>query len=60
MTKLTRLQYLYKRNPPPLTVSCAPPGDEGPTGYIEIKNTINKLSETKGNSKKRNEQKQKK
>jgi hypothetical protein len=41
-------------------VSCAPSGDEGPTGYIEIKKTINKLSETKGNSKKTNEQKQKK
>jgi hypothetical protein len=41
-------------------VSCAPSGDEGPTSYIEIKKTSNKLSEAKGNSKKTNEQKQKK
>jgi hypothetical protein len=41
-------------------VSCAPSGDEGPTSYIEIKKTSNKLSETKGNSKKTNKQKQKK
>jgi hypothetical protein len=40
-------------------VSCAPSGDEGPTSYIEIKKTSNKLSETKGNSKKTHEQKQK-
>jgi hypothetical protein len=37
-------------------VSCAPSGDEGPTSYIEIKKTRNKLSETKGNNKKTNEQ----
>jgi hypothetical protein len=41
-------------------VSCAPSGDEGPTSYIEIEKTRNKLSETKGNNKKTNEQKQKK
>jgi hypothetical protein len=41
-------------------VSCAPPGDEGPTSYIEIKQTRNKLTETKGNNKKTNEQKQNK
>jgi hypothetical protein len=28
---------LDKRNPPPLTVSCAPSGDEGPTVYIQTK-----------------------
>jgi hypothetical protein len=44
------------RNPPPLTVSCAPSGDEGPTSYIEIEKTKNKLSETKGNNKKTNKQ----
>jgi hypothetical protein len=26
---------LDKNNPPPLTVSCAPSGDEGPTVYIQ-------------------------
>jgi hypothetical protein len=41
-------------------VSCAPSGDEGPTSCIEIKKTSNKLSETKGNSKKTNENKRKK
>jgi hypothetical protein len=41
-------------------VSCAPSGDEGPTSYIEIEKTRNKLSETKGNNKKTNEQKNKK
>jgi hypothetical protein len=41
-------------------VSCAPSGDEGPTSYIEIEKTRNKLSETKGNNKKRNEQTNKK
>jgi hypothetical protein len=28
---------LDKRNPPPLTVSCAPSGDEGPIIYIKTK-----------------------
>jgi hypothetical protein len=37
-------------------VSCAPSRDEGPTSYIEIEKTRNKLSETKGNNKKTNEQ----
>jgi hypothetical protein len=37
-------------------VSCAPSGDEGPTIYIEIEKTGNKLSKTKGNNKKTNEQ----
>jgi hypothetical protein len=37
-------------------VSCAPSGDEGPTSYIEIEKTKNKVSETKGNNKKTNEQ----
>jgi hypothetical protein len=50
----------YKRNPPPLKVSCTSLRDEGPNGYIDIKKTINKFSETKGNSKKTNQQKQKK
>jgi hypothetical protein len=37
-------------------VSCAPSGDEGPTSYIEIEKTRNKLSATKDNNKKTNEQ----
>jgi peptidoglycan hydrolase CwlO-like protein len=37
-------------------MSCAPSGDGGPTSYIEIEKTRNKLSETKGNNKKTNEQ----
>jgi hypothetical protein len=37
-------------------VSGAPSGDEGPTSYIEIEKTRNKLSETNGNNKKTNEQ----
>jgi hypothetical protein len=41
-------------------VSCAPSGDEGPTSYIEIEETRNKLSETNGNNKKTNEQTNKK
>jgi hypothetical protein len=41
-------------------VSCAPSGDEGPTSYIEIEKTRNKLSETKDNNKKTNEQTNKK
>jgi hypothetical protein len=41
-------------------VSCAPSGDEGPTSYIEIEKTRNKLSETKGNNKKTNDQTNKK
>jgi hypothetical protein len=41
-------------------VSCAPSGDEGPTSYIEIEKTRNKLSETKANNKKPNEQTNKK
>jgi hypothetical protein len=31
-----------KRNPPPLTVSCAPSGDEGPTVYIQTKESKQK------------------
>jgi hypothetical protein len=37
-------------------VSCAPSGDEGPTSYIEIEKSRNKLCETKDNNKKTNEQ----
>jgi hypothetical protein len=35
--RITNNKTLNKRNPPPLTVSCAPSGDEGPTIYIQNK-----------------------
>jgi hypothetical protein len=38
---------LDKRNPPPLTVSCAPSGDEGPTVYIQTKERRRKNKKTK-------------
>jgi hypothetical protein len=33
--QITNNKTLDNRNPPPLTVSCAPSGDEGPTVYIQ-------------------------
>jgi hypothetical protein len=39
--QITNNNTLDKRNPPPLTVSCAPSGDEGPTVYIQRKATKN-------------------
>jgi hypothetical protein len=33
--QITNNKTLDKRNPPPLTVSCAPSGDEGATVYIQ-------------------------
>jgi hypothetical protein len=41
-------------------VSCAPSGDQGPTSYIEIEKTRNKLGGAKDNNKKTNEQTNKK
>jgi hypothetical protein len=38
---------LDKRNPPPLTVSCAPSGDEGPTVYIQTKESKKKTKNKK-------------
>jgi hypothetical protein len=35
--QITNNTTVDKRNPPPLTVSCAPWGDEGPTVYIQTK-----------------------
>jgi hypothetical protein len=35
--QITTNKTLDKRNPPPLTVSCAPLGDEGPTVDIQTK-----------------------
>jgi hypothetical protein len=33
--QITNNKTFDKRNPPPLTVSCAPSGDEGPTVYVQ-------------------------
>jgi hypothetical protein len=35
--QITNNKTLDKRNPPPLTVSCATSGDEGPSVYIQTK-----------------------
>jgi hypothetical protein len=35
--QITNIKTFDKRNPPPLTVSCAHSGDEGPTVYIQTK-----------------------
>jgi hypothetical protein len=35
--QITNNKTVDKRNPPPLTVSCAPSGDEGPTVHIQTK-----------------------
>jgi hypothetical protein len=40
---------LDKRNPPPLTVSCAPSGGEGPTVYIQTKERKKKNKKKKNN-----------
>jgi hypothetical protein len=40
--QITNNKTLANRNPPPLTVSCAPSGDEGPTVYIQTKEKKNK------------------
>jgi hypothetical protein len=42
--QITNNKTVDKRNPPPLTVSCAPSGDEGPTVYIQ---TNERKSKTK-------------
>jgi hypothetical protein len=46
--QITNNKTLDKRNPPPLTVSCAPSGDEGPTVYIQTKERKSK-SKNKNN-----------
>jgi hypothetical protein len=35
--QITTNKTLDNRNPPPLRVSCAPSGDEGPAVYIQTK-----------------------
>jgi hypothetical protein len=41
--KITNNKTFDKRNPPPLTASCAPSGDEGPTVYIQTKERKSKI-----------------
>jgi hypothetical protein len=41
--QITNNKTFDKRNPPPLTVSCAPSGDEGPTVYIQTKERKSKI-----------------
>jgi hypothetical protein len=44
--KVIKKRTLDKRNPPPLTMGCAPSGDEGPTVYIQTKEKTNKTKTT--------------
>jgi hypothetical protein len=52
--KITNNKALDKRNPPPLTVSCAPSGDGGPTVYIQTKERKRK-TKTKTKTKTKNQ-----
>jgi hypothetical protein len=45
--QITNNKTFDKRNPPPLTVSCAPSGDEGPTVYIQTKERKSKIKNQK-------------
>jgi hypothetical protein len=47
--QITNDKTLDKRNPPPLTVSCAPSGDEGPTVYIQTQGKKTKNKKNKNN-----------
>jgi hypothetical protein len=47
--QITNNKTLNKRNPPPLAVSCAPSGDEGPTVYIQTKDKKNNKQKNKNN-----------
>jgi hypothetical protein len=47
-TQMTNIT-LEKRKPPPLTVSCAPSGDEDPTVYIQTKEEEKKKPKNKNN-----------
>jgi hypothetical protein len=47
--QITNNKTFDKRNPPPLTVSCAPSGDEGPTVYIQTKERKTKTPKNKNN-----------
>jgi hypothetical protein len=48
--QITNNKTLDKRNPPPLTVSCAPSGDEGPTVYIQTKERKKKQQNNNNNN----------
>jgi hypothetical protein len=45
--QITNNKTFDKRNPPRLTVSCAPSRDEGPTVYIETKERKKKTKKQK-------------
>jgi hypothetical protein len=45
--QITNNKTFDKSNPPPLTVSCAPSGDEGPTVYIQTKERKSKIKNQK-------------
>jgi hypothetical protein len=47
--KITKNKTLDKRNPPLLTVSCAPSGNEGPTAYIQTKERKQQKTKNKNN-----------
>jgi hypothetical protein len=48
-TQMTNIT-LEKRKPPPLTVSCAPSGDEDPTVYIQTKEKKKKKTKKQNQS----------
>jgi hypothetical protein len=45
--QITNNKTFDKRNPPPLTVSCASSGDEGPTVYIQTQERKSKIKNQK-------------
>jgi hypothetical protein len=45
--QITNNKTLDKINPPPLTISCAASGDEGPTVYIQTNESKKKTKNTK-------------
>jgi hypothetical protein len=45
--QITNNKTRNKRNPPPLTVSCAPSGDKGHTVYIQTKERRRKTKKQK-------------
>jgi hypothetical protein len=47
--QIPNIETLDKRNPPPLTVSCAHSGDEGPPVYIQTKERKTKTPKNKNN-----------
>jgi hypothetical protein len=57
--QITNNKTLDKRSPPPLTVSCSPSGDEGPTVYIviQIGKRVNEIRTNENNLKKKKQKK---